>query len=91
VWNGKSIRLVLDHANGVKGDNRPTNLRLLCPNCNSQQSTHAGANKGRVIESSGGFARVEKDGKKHYTLPAEAVEYRVSGGAAELNAAKKRA
>jgi 5-methylcytosine-specific restriction endonuclease McrA len=39
--------LVLDHINGDRSDNRITNLRLLCPNCNSQQNTFAGRNKGR--------------------------------------------
>jgi len=44
-WNGKKLVLVLDHINGVSNDHRKENLRLLCPNCNSQQSTFAGRNK----------------------------------------------
>lgn len=44
VWNGKPIVMVLDHINGVRNDNRLENLRLLCPNCNSQQDTFAGRN-----------------------------------------------
>jgi|SaaInlV_100m_DNA_2_1039680.scaffolds.fasta_scaffold17815_1 hypothetical protein len=39
VWRNQSIRMVLDHINGVNNDNRLENLRMLCPNCNSQQST----------------------------------------------------
>ncbi len=42
TWNGIDLVLVLDHVNGVFNDNRLENLRFLCPNCNSQQSTFAG-------------------------------------------------
>jgi len=44
-WNGNNLVLVMDHINGVNSDNRIGNLRLLCPNCNSQQSTFAARNK----------------------------------------------
>ena len=43
-WNGKKLVLVLDHINGIHNDNRIDNLRLLCPNCNSQTDTFAGKN-----------------------------------------------
>ena len=36
-WQGKELILVLDYINGIQTDNRVSNLRLLCPNCNSQQ------------------------------------------------------
>jgi len=42
TWNNNPLSLVLDHINGVNNDNRIENLRLLCPNCNSQTSTFAG-------------------------------------------------
>lgn len=43
-WNNESLSLILDHINGVYNDNRIENLRLLCPNCNSQTDTFAGRN-----------------------------------------------
>jgi hypothetical protein len=48
-WAEKSIDgripLELDHINGDRKDNRLENLRILCPNCHSLQSTHRGKNK----------------------------------------------
>lgn len=39
------IPVELDHINGDRYDNRIENLRILCPNCHSLQSTHRGRNK----------------------------------------------
>lgn len=50
-WNGSSLVLILDHINGVRNDNRLFNLRLLCPNCNSQTETFAGRNKKKLGSS----------------------------------------
>jgi hypothetical protein len=47
-WNGKSLTLVLDHRNGCRWDNSPSNLQYLCPNCDSQLPTRSGRNRGRV-------------------------------------------
>ena len=39
TWNGKPLRLQVDHINGERYHNWPENLRLLCPNCHTQTST----------------------------------------------------
>lgn len=43
-WLGTPLVLRLDHINGAHTDHRIRNLRLLCPNCDSQQSTFCGRN-----------------------------------------------
>lgn len=48
VWRDKKLVLILDHINGKKTDHRIENLRLVCPNCNSQLSTHCGRNIARA-------------------------------------------
>ena len=36
----------LDHIDGNSENNKMENLRLLCPNCHSLQSTYKGLNRG---------------------------------------------
>ena len=45
-WRGKKIVMVIDHINGNSEDNYLKNLRLICPNCDSQTSTYKGRNIG---------------------------------------------
>lgn len=42
LWDNRELVMVLDHINGTSNDHRLENLRLLCPNCNSQTKTFAG-------------------------------------------------
>jgi hypothetical protein len=51
IWNGKRLKPILDHKNGSWKDSSETNLRYLCPNCDSQLTTRGGGNRGRVLEA----------------------------------------
>ena len=42
LWRGRRLSLILDHANGVRDDNRLENLRIVCPNCAATLDTHCG-------------------------------------------------
>lgn len=48
-WKGKKLIMVLDHISGINDDYRIENLRLLCPNCNSQQGTFCRGGKRRIL------------------------------------------
>ncbi|MGW8379990.1 HNH endonuclease [Streptomyces sp. ODS28] len=41
-WNGRPLRLEVDHLNGDWWNNRPENLALLCPNCHAVTDTYRG-------------------------------------------------
>lgn len=50
-WNGKSITLIVDHIDGKSDNNHLDNLRIVCPNCDSQLDTYKAKNKGNSTRS----------------------------------------
>lgn len=44
-WNGKPIKMQLDHIDGDPHNHRLENLQMICPNCHSQTETYCGKNK----------------------------------------------
>ena len=45
IWNGKNLVFILDHIDGHASHNYRENLRLICPNCDSQLDTYKSKNK----------------------------------------------
>ena len=45
-WKDKKLVFVMDHINGNSSDSSVENLRMICPNCDSQLETYKSKNKG---------------------------------------------
>ena len=45
IWNDKELKFVLDHIDGDAANSCRENLRLICPNCDSQLDTFKSKNK----------------------------------------------
>ena len=44
-WNGKPLSMRLDHLDGNSHNHKLENLKMICPNCDSQTETYCGRNK----------------------------------------------
>ena len=45
IWNEKDIVFIFDHIDGDSQNNTRKNIRLICPNCDSQLDTYKSKNK----------------------------------------------
>jgi hypothetical protein len=45
-WHEKDITMIMDHIDGDSSNNKDLNLRLICPNCDSQLPTYKNRNRG---------------------------------------------
>lgn len=47
-WQGKVLKLEIEHKNGIVMDNRETNLEFICPNCHAQTETFCKVKKNKL-------------------------------------------
>lgn len=88
IWNDLKLDLILDHKFGNSKDNRPENLRFLCPNCDSQNTkTKGGANAGRIERLKGGSYHVRnRDGTQDAHTSSALIVVAVSFEAGAVDA-----
>lgn len=50
TWNNQPLSLHVDHIDGNNTNNRPENLRTLCPNCHTQTETYCSKQRNKKAE-----------------------------------------
>lgn len=45
IWMGKDLVFIIDHIDGDASNNKRENIRMICPNCDSQTETFKSKNK----------------------------------------------
>ena len=45
VWNDQPLNFILDHIDGNAANSSHNNVRLICPNCDSQLDTYKSRNR----------------------------------------------
>jgi hypothetical protein len=88
LWNGQPLSLILDHKSGNARDNRPENLRFLCPNCDSQSThTRGGANAGRIKHlQQGSYETRNRDGTQDAYVNGATLDVRAAVQAGAVTA-----
>ncbi len=90
-WNGEELKPILDHIDGCRVNNRASNLRLLCPNCDSQLPTRGGGNINLVEVSSGGYSVKDRStGKRNHKMPIKPGKYELTFNPIEFVHNKKK-
>lgn len=67
-WLNNNISLHIDHINGQWRDNRPQNLRFLCPNCHSQTPNYCNPKNSRDLQTNNrGLTERYEQGRSNQT------------------------
>ena len=64
VWNNKALVFILDHIDGDAAHSERSNLRLICPNCDSQLPTYKSKNKNSSRTKRKNFLKTVRDSAK---------------------------
>lgn len=61
IWNEKILNFILDHIDGNAANSCRDNLRLICPNCDSQLDTYKSRNKNSARNARKEFLKNTKE------------------------------